>query len=52
MHFTEEQLKEVTRIYRHAWEQGFVWGVVMSIATGVGITIAVLAARQWGYLFF
>lgn len=52
MQFTEDQVREVERIQKHAFESGLVWGFVGSLATVVGISIAVMAATRFGHLLF
>lgn len=51
INFTEDQVKQVTAIQKHAFENGLVWGFVCALAAAVGITIAVIAARNFGHLF-
>ncbi len=51
LNFTEDQVKQVTQIQKHAFESGLVWGFVCTLAAAVGISIAVLVARNFGHLF-
>lgn len=51
LNFTEDQVKQVTQIQKHAFESGLVWGFVCALAAAVGITLAVLIARNLGHLF-
>jgi len=52
LNFTEEQVQIVSRIQKHSFENGLVWGVVYSIAGIIGIIIAVCIATRWGHLLF
>jgi len=52
MHFTEDQVQQVERIQKHAFESGLVWGFVGSLAMAVGISIAVMIATRFGHLLF
>jgi ABC-type phosphate/phosphonate transport system permease subunit len=47
LNFTEDQVKEVTQIQKHAFENGLVWGFVCTLGAVVAIAIAVLAAKQF-----
>lgn len=49
--WTEGQCKLIEGMHRKAFEHGMVWGCILALAAGVGIALAVLAARQWGHLF-
>jgi len=52
LNFTEEQVRIVSTIQKHAFENGLVWGVVYALAGIAGITLAVCLATRWGGLFF
>ena len=49
--WTEGQCKLIEGMHRKAFEQGMVWGFILTLAAGVGISLAVLAATRWGHLF-
>ena len=49
--WTEAQCELVNQMYRTAFEKGMVWGFIATLAAGVGISLAVMAATRWGHLF-
>jgi len=49
--WTEAQCDLVDQMYRTAFEKGMVWGFIATLAAGVGISLAVMAATRLGHLF-
>ena len=49
--WTEAQCELVEKMYRTAFEKGMVWGFIATLAAGVGISLAVMAATRLGHLF-
>jgi len=49
--WTEAQCELVEQMYRTAFEKGMMWGFIATLAAGVGVSLAVMAATRLGHLF-